>query len=150
MRMAASKSSRQALIREVLGLEQIRNQEDLRLALEKRGVSANQATISRDCREMGLLKTGSGYVLPDQIGAAMLARQQEIKLEHVYSAKTANNLVILKTGPGMAGATAILLDKSGHQDVLGTVAGDDTVFVATPSARTAKALVTDIIQGVLA
>ena len=148
--MTVSKSSRQALIREVLGRESIKNQEELRTALAKEGVSANQATISRDCREMGLLKTVSGYVLPDQLGAAMLASRQDIKLDHVYSANTAHNLVILKTGPGMAGATAILLDKSGRADVLGTVAGDDTIFVATPNAKAAKALVSAIVEGVLA
>ncbi len=149
MHMAASKGSRQALIREILGRESVKNQEELRVALESEGIRANQATISRDCREMGLLKTVSGYLLPDQIGAAVLANRQEIKLDHVYSAQTANNLVVLKTGPGMANATAILLDQSGRKDVLGTVAGDDTIFVATPSAKSAKALVNAIIEGVL-
>lgn len=148
--MSISKSSRQALIREVLGRTEVKNQEGLRKALAEQGITANQATISRDCREMGLLKTSTGYILPDQIGAAMLATRQEIKLDHVYSAKTANNLVILKTGPGMAGATAIMLDKSGREDVLGTVAGDDTIFVATPNAKAAKDLVTAIVEGVLA
>jgi len=147
--MAAHKSSRQALIREIVGQQTIHNQEDLRQSLASEGVEANQATISRDCREMGLLKTPSGYLLPDQIGAALLATRQEVKLEHVYSARTAQNLVVLKTGPGMANATAILLDQSGRKEVLGTVAGDDTIFVATPSTKAAKTLAQVIVEGEL-
>ena len=147
--MTPSKSSRQALIREILGREIVKNQEELRLCLEHEGVTANQATISRDCREMGLLKTNNGYLLPTQIGMAVLGTRQDIKLEHVYSADTASNMVILKTGPGMANATAILLDQSGRDDVLGTIAGDDTIFVATPSAKAAKSLWTAISDGEL-
>ena len=114
-------------------------QEEIRRKLARRGIQVTQATVSRDLEEMGLVKTRSGYRLPEaaEAPAPVQPTLQVILKEFLREVSEASNLVVLKTYPGNAHSVAAVLDAQDWPEVVGTVAGDDTVFVATPSAREA-------------
>ncbi len=114
-------------------------QEELRRKLARHGIRVTQATVSRDIEELGLVKTRSGYRLPDaaEPAAPVQPTLQVILKEFLREAGQASNLVVLKTYPGNAQAVAAALDAQDWPGVVGTVAGDDTIFVATPSPREA-------------
>jgi transcriptional regulator of arginine metabolism len=114
-------------------------QEELRRKLARRGIRVTQATVSRDLEELGLVKTRSGYRLPDaaEPPAPVHPTLQVILKEFLREVGQASNLVVLKTYPGNAHSVAAVLDAQDWPEVVGTVAGDDTVFVAAPSARQA-------------
>jgi len=114
-------------------------QEELRRKLARHGIQVTQATVSRDLEELGLVKTRSGYRLPESAPppAPVQPTLQVILMEFLREVKQASNLVVLKTFPGNAHSVAAVLDAQEWPEVVGTVAGDDTVFVATPSAREA-------------
>ena len=141
------KSRRHALILKLISDERIENQESLRDALMRNGVSATQATLSRDLRELGLVKLadpagGSFYARPgDGAGAAgpkpQLARLLQTLL---HSVDGVGPFVVLKTAPGSAGAVTAALDQAGWEEVIGTIAGDDTVLVITRSEKARKAV----------
>ncbi|MFG0283048.1 MAG: arginine repressor [Phycisphaerales bacterium JB039] len=127
------KRARHELIRTILREEQVASQERLRQALAQRGVEVVQATLSRDLRELGVVKGPRGYTV-----AGDAPRQQPGALErairdYLVSATTAGNFVVLRTGPGRAQPVALEIDLSPPPGVLGTVAGDATIFVATES-----------------
>lgn len=132
-----SKSSRQALIHGLLQEGPIASQSRIGLALERGGFTANQATISRDLKELGVIKTAQGYALPGS-AAKNGKSSRSLRLDHVYQVAVSGSFVVLRTPPAMAHPTAIELDSCDLQDVVGTIAGDDTVFVATPDERRAK------------
>lgn len=127
----------------------VHSQDELLAALRKRGVKVTQPTLSRDLRELGLLKTTNGYVSPDAIApvATFVPREsREHRLEQllrdfVVSAEAAMNMVVLKTPPASAQPVASAIDAAAVDDALGTVGGDDTIFVAfrTPTAAAAFA-----------
>jgi transcriptional regulator of arginine metabolism len=114
----------------------VHSQEDLLLILRKRGFRVTQPTLSRDIRDLGLAKTAAGYVLPGELPpVAMFVPRNEERLEHllrdsVIFAEAAGNLVVLKTPPAAAQPVASALDATPPEDCLGTVGGDDTIFVA--------------------
>ena len=114
-------------------------QEELRRKLARHGIQVTQATVSRDLEELGLVKTRSGYRLPESAPPPVPVQPtlQVILMEFLREVKQASNLVVLKTFPGNAHSVAAVLDAQEWPEVVGTVAGDDTVFVATPSAREA-------------
>jgi len=126
-------------------------QEELRRKLARRGIQVTQATVSRDIEELGLVKTRSGYHLPEpaEPPAPVQPTLQVILKEFLREAEQASNLVVLKTYPGNAHSVAAALDAEEWPEVVGTVAGDDTIFVATPSAREA-ALVRKKIRAIVA
>jgi transcriptional regulator of arginine metabolism len=114
-------------------------QEELRRKLARRGIQVTQATVSRDIEELGLVKTRSGYRLPDaaEPPPSVQPTLQVILKEFLREADQASNLVVLKTYPGNAHSVAAVLDAQGWPEVVGTVAGDDTILVATRGAREA-------------
>ena len=114
-------------------------QEELRRKLARHGIQVTQATVSRDLEEMGLVKTRSGYRLPEtgEPPAPVQPTLEVILKEFLREVSQASNLVVLKTYPGNAHSVAAVLDAQDWAEIVGTVAGDDTVFVATPSAREA-------------
>jgi transcriptional regulator of arginine metabolism len=101
-----------------------------------------QATVSRDLEVLGVVKTRSGYLLPEAVepAAPVQPTLQLILKEFLREVSLASNLVVLKTHPGNAQPVAAVLDSQEWPEVVGTVAGDDTVFVATPDARGAAQL----------
>ena len=140
------KPARQALITELLRQGPVENQGQLLDALFERGVQANQATISRDLRELGVAKTPRGYVLPGETPDAPVGVPH---LDGAYAVSPAANLVVLRTAPGLASRIGLELDAVRHPEIVGTVAGDDTVFVATGGNKQAQQLtrwLRDLIQ----
>jgi transcriptional regulator of arginine metabolism len=131
---------RRTQILDLLRTEEVETQEDLRRKLARRGIHVTQATVSRDIEELGLIKTRTGYSLPDA-ARPMLSVQPTLAIvlkEFLTDARQAANLVVLKTRPGNAHSVAVALDADPWQEVVGTVAGDDTIFIATPSSREAE------------
>lgn len=112
--------------------------------LARASIDSTQATLSRDLRELGVLKGPDGYELPR--GGATEAREQTSnelrKALHAFgrTVKRAGNLVVIRTGPGQAAPLALEIDRANVRDVIGTVAGDDTIFVATASPNKATRL----------
>jgi len=133
-----SKLVRHRRITELIGNEAIYTQEDLRNQLRRSGIHVNQATLSRDLRELGLVKTVNGYALPAaEEGGPDLPT---ILAEFLNDVLRAQNLVILKTSPGHANSVAVALDNEEWPEVVGTIAGDDTILVIAPDNPTAQTL----------
>ncbi len=139
----------------------VHSQDELLAILRKRGFHVTQPTLSRDIRELGLAKTPAGYVVPGDLAsvtpiAAFPPREiREERLDHllrdsVIFAEAAGNLLVLKTPPAAAQPVASALDSTPPEDVLGTVGGDDTIFVAFrhPASATAFAHHVQQIAGI--
>jgi transcriptional regulator of arginine metabolism len=130
-----SKLVRHKRITDLISEEAIYTQEDLRKLLRRSGIHVNQATLSRDLRELGLVKTVNGYALPtaeDAGGPPMPALEHLIR-EFVVDVREAENLLVLKTTPGSAQPVAAALDSAGWEELVGTIAGDDTILIITAS-----------------
>ena len=131
---------RRRQIVDLLRTEEVATQEDLRRKLARRGVHVTQATVSRDIEELGLVKTRSGYRLPEAAEpmAPVQPTLEVVLKEFLSDALQAANLVVVKTRPGNAHSVAVALDATPWEEVVGTVAGDDTILVATRSPREAE------------
>lgn len=129
-------------ILDILRTEDTLTQKDLRRALAQRGIRVTQATVSRDIEELGLVKTREGYRAPGPVEVPAQAQPSldVILKEFLREARQAVNLVIVKTHPGSAHTVAVALDSTGWTELLGTVAGDDTIFLATAGARQAASV----------
>jgi len=132
-------------ILEILQNEAVATQEELRRKLARRGIHVTQATVSRDIEELALVKTRGGYRLPEAAKPAKAAAAPQPTLgillkEFVRGVGVAAHLVVVKTNPGNAHSVGVGLDAENWPEVVGTVAGDDTIFVATPSARHAASV----------
>ncbi len=132
-------------ILEILRAEPVRTQHDLRRKLARRGIEVTQATVSRDIEELGLVKTRAGYRQPDAAPAAPAPPPAQpaanvVLKEFVREVLQAAALVVIKTSPGNAHSVGVALDAGSWQEVVGTVAGDDTVFIATPGPRQAASV----------
>lgn len=134
-----SKALRQRVILEVLDGSSISSQEDLQRALGKRGLKVGQATLSRDMRELGLVKTASGYVLPGEAEPALPPVSRLVR-EFVLEVKAAQNLLVIKTTVGSAQPVAAALDGQDWEEAIGTIAGDDTILMVCSDNRGAKVL----------
>jgi len=129
--MGASKTYRQGQIRQIIRRQKIMSQEELRLELKKeeRPIEISQETLSRDLREMRLARTVKGYMeTPSPEGEPLFAKMAALFLETV---RVAQNLLVLRTGPGHANTVAVALDNENWDEIVGTVAGDDTILVIT-------------------
>ena len=141
------KSYRQAIVLEIIEREPITSQEQLRKRLKARGVEATQATLSRDMKELRLVKAtaDSSYhraadaATPVDPSAKVEAVRHAIG-EYLRRAEAAQQIVVLRTDPGQAQILGIALDRAALDEIVGTVAGDDTLLVVTRDARQARAL----------
>jgi transcriptional regulator of arginine metabolism len=134
-----NKTFRQGQILKLIRSKRILTQEDLAHQLKEAfGVLTTQVTLSRDVRELGLVKTHDGYrqVAPSAGGPDL----GTVVAEFLQDARVAQNLIVLRTSPGNANALAVALDKESWPEVVGTLAGDDTVLVVAPDAHTAAKL----------
>jgi transcriptional regulator of arginine metabolism len=137
---------RQAVILRLIGSRSVRSQEELRQLLRAQGVRVTQPTLSRDMRELGLAKTPRGYVAAEAaVSQFAPAPTRQIKLERTLralalSVQAAGSLVVVRTPPAGAQPVARALDEAILPGVAGTIAGDDTVFIATPGERVARML----------
>ncbi len=130
-----NKSFRQGQILKIIHGKEIYTQDELARELAQLGVPATQVTLSRDMRELGLVKTPEGYrQLPTERTGPHLA---DVANEYLLDIRVAQNLVVLRTSPGNANTLAIAIDREELDEVVGTVAGDDTVLVITPDGETA-------------
>ena len=130
-----NKSFRQGQILQIVRSKEIYTQEELARELGERGVQTTQVTLSRDMREIGLVKTADGYrQLAAETNGPELANVVDDFLQDI---RVAQNLVVLKTSPGNANSLAIAIDREELEEVVGTVAGDDTVLVVTPDNEAA-------------
>ena len=130
-----AKVHRQRLIADWLREHRVGSQEELVARLSLAGIAATQATVSRDLLELGAVKLkreGSiRYVMADQVDAGhTAAKLDRLLAEWVDAIIPAGNLLVLKTPPGSANLVANALDSAGLEEIAGTLAGDDTIFVA--------------------
>jgi transcriptional regulator of arginine metabolism len=139
----------QRLVREV----PVRSQQDLQRLLRRRGFTVAQPTLSRDLRELGLAKTAAGYALPaeaapspEKAAAARTERLERALVEYALVVRTAASLVVLRTPPAAAHPLARALDEADLEGVMGTIAGDDTIFLATRSAAEAESLARRLLR----
>jgi transcriptional regulator of arginine metabolism len=144
-REAGSLRRREAIV-DLLRSGTVRSQAEFQQLLRKRGIVVAQPTLSRDLRELGLAKTPRGYLAPQAAVTRFApASMREEKLRRALrgfalSIRPAGLLVVVKTPPAAAHSLARALDEAELAGVVGTIAGDDTVFVATPSEKAARAL----------
>jgi transcriptional regulator of arginine metabolism len=131
-----NKSFRHGQIIKTIRAKPIYTQEELARELALLGIQATQVTLSRDMRELGLVKTVDGYrqLSKDSNGP----RLNEIANEYLQDIRLAQNLVVLRTSPGHASALAVSIDRQDLDEVVGTVAGDDTVLVVTADVAAAE------------
>jgi transcriptional regulator of arginine metabolism len=152
------KAKRHARILELIVKEEIETQTELAQRLKDEGIDVTQATVSRDIRELQLTKT-SGYIKKGAMvyginqdkknkltDNAVQERLLRIVKDSVLSIDSAGNLVVIKTHEAMAGGVAEAVDADISLDVLGTIAGDNTVFCAVRSEEKANELVKTLSQ----
>jgi transcriptional regulator of arginine metabolism len=145
-----NKPLRQRAILELLERGPVPSQEDLQRILNRRGFDVGQATLSRDIRDLGLVKTSEGYAVAqgDSLSEAALPPVSRLVREFVLSTRTAQNLLVIKTSVGSAQPVAAALDGEDWAEAVGTIAGDDTILMVCPDRRAAKRL-EGRIQGML-
>ncbi|MBE6799266.1 MAG: arginine repressor [Ruminococcaceae bacterium] len=139
------KKDRQARILELIARTPIETQEDLQKKLQSLGYDVTQATVSRDIKELRIVKMldSNGvyrYATSNQSSKTSNLKHREIFNHSAVSVCYAMNDVVIKCHPGMAQGACACLDMMNCQNVLGTLAGDDTIFVITKSEADAKAL----------
>mgnify|MGYP001572142433 CR=1 FL=1 len=135
-----NKHTRQAAILEAISREHVGTQNDLVKALKKKGIEATQVSISRDIAELGLIKVGGVYRAGSaETGAADPELPLRSFLRRVHAAGP--NLTVIRCDPGAAPKVAFALDNLTVPGLVGTLAGDDTVFVAVDSASSQKKLI---------
>ena len=143
------KSNRQSIILEIISTEEIETQNQLMLALKERGIHTTQATLSRDIRDMHLTKEaapngGYRYVAARRETGDHVIRLQKIFRESVVSYDVAQNLFVIRTLPGLASAACSAMDAIHVDGLVGTLAGDDTAFLAMRNNEAAQALFEEI------
>ncbi|MFN2531997.1 MAG: arginine repressor [Pyrinomonadaceae bacterium] len=117
-----NKRDRQQKILRLIRAKPIGTQENLRRMLERAGVPATQSSVSRDLEELGIVKHRGRYTIPRGEGAATRGL---LSLE-----QSGDSLVVARTEPGLASAVAVEIDAAAIPDIVGTIAGEDTIFVA--------------------
>ncbi|HUA21288.1 MAG TPA: hypothetical protein VMB25_21225 [Bryobacteraceae bacterium] len=134
-----NKAFRQGQILKLIRARRILTQDDLARELKSsHGIDTTQVTLSRDIRELGLLKTPEGYrQVAQAAGGPDLAT---VAAEFLRDVRSAQNLVVARTSPGNANALAAALDKEDWPEIVGTLAGDDTILIVAPDAGTADVL----------
>ena len=144
------KSKRQAKIMEIISTTNVETQEQLLAALQDAGFTSTQATISRDIRELRIVKELTSFgtyrytTATREVPATFSGRLNTIFRESVTSFDYAQNLIVIHTLPGLANAAASALDAMNMSVVLGTIAGDDTVFVVMRDSNAAAAFCGEI------
>jgi transcriptional regulator of arginine metabolism len=143
--MEVIKRLRQQQIRDLIATHNIRTQHELAAALRERGYRATQATISRDVSEMGLIKQTRegtrGYSVQPRVEQPETSGEERLAMilrDLPVEIRPAGLMIVVKAVPGSAHAVAAALDRAGWPEVAGSIAGDDTVFIATTDRRGAE------------
>jgi transcriptional regulator of arginine metabolism len=140
------KARRQSLVLEVVQREPVRSQEQLRRRMRAEGFNVTQATLSRDIRELGLVKGGLDGAYQTVAPAATNGHASKSLLhraltDYLTRIDRVQQLVLLRTGPGQAPLLGVAIDAARFPEVVGTLAGDDTILAVTPDSRRARAFV---------
>ncbi|HWK75095.1 MAG TPA: hypothetical protein VNQ81_12530 [Povalibacter sp.] len=132
--------SRRAAILRIIRESTVHNQDELVKVLRKQGIDATQSSVSRDLRELGVAKAGDRYIVPpadDALPPNHFAAVSNFVLE----IRTAGDaLTVIKTTTGTAQSVAVAIDKSSWPEVVGTISGDDAIFIATEDGRAQRKL----------
>jgi transcriptional regulator of arginine metabolism len=134
--MFMNKRERQQKILSLIRATPIGTQEDLRALLEETGVPATQSSVSRDLEELGVVKQHGHYTLPRTNGAAARGL---LSLDHA-----GESLVIARTVPGLASAVAVEIDAAAIPEIVGTIAGEDTIFIAVRDAKSQRTTIKEV------
>jgi transcriptional regulator of arginine metabolism len=134
-----SAPARRSALAKIIREQAVGRQTELVAMLRKHGHVATQSSVSRDLRELGVAKLGDRYVLPE---AAVPTRNDFSSLRQFVSARltAGTNLTVLKTTVGSAQRVAVAIDTARWPEVIGTISGDDTIFIATAGAREQRKL----------
>jgi transcriptional regulator of arginine metabolism len=130
---------RDAIVR-ILRQTAVGRQAELVDLLRREGFDATQSSVSRDLRELGVVKGAERYLLPAVEDALTPSHFEDVRAFVKGYRAAGANLTVLRTTSGAAQSVAIALDKARWPEVVGTIAGDDTIFIATASARTQRRL----------
>jgi transcriptional regulator of arginine metabolism len=131
--------ARREALRQIITHQSVGRQEDLVRLLARAGHHATQSSVSRDLRELGVAKLGDRYVLPDESPPARDAFAAVAGFVRQVQPAGAS-LTVVRTSAGAAQSVAIVLDRAQWPEVVGTISGDDTIFVATGSAAAQRKL----------
>jgi len=130
------KETRQKKILSLIRAKPIGTQEELKSLLERAGVPATQSSVSRDLEELGVVKHRGHYAVPRANGAAARGL---LSLD-----LSGNNLVVARTEPGLASAVAVAIDGAAISEIVGTIAGEDTIFVAVKDQKAQRTVMKKI------
>lgn len=143
------KTKRQAQILELINENHIETQEELLFKLKERGFKVTQATVSRDIKELRLLKSLSPdgkyhYTTVAKNASDGRSGFRSFFTNSVVSVKSAQNIIVIKTMAGMAQGVCASLDSMEYDEILGTIAGDDTIFAVSTDSQTALDFAKDL------
>jgi transcriptional regulator of arginine metabolism len=133
------KSKRQQKILSLIRARRIGTQQELTAMLERAGMAATQSSISRDLEELGIVKSHGFYTLP--------ATAQGPAARGLLGLEPAGDcLVVAKCEPGLASAVAVEIDRAGIAEIVGTLAGEDTIFIAVPERKAQRAAIKKVLE----
>lgn len=140
------KSTRQAVILSLIDKQDIKTQKELAEKLKEQGYNVTQATVSRDIKEMRLLKVLSGlgdykYATADQAEHSVSDRFVRMFVDSVISIEAAGNIIVIKTLSGSANVAGEAIDSMRWPEIMGTLSGDNTIFVVVHNAEDAQHVV---------
>ena len=143
------KKRRHKLILDLINRYDIGTQDELLALLRDEGCDVTQATVSRDIKELKLIKVSTGdggykYAARDENDPKQSVKYLNIIRETIISLKCANNIIVVKTFTGMAQAACAAIDSLYHNRIIGSIAGDDTIFIAVENNEVAHGLVDEI------
>lgn len=128
------KEQRQTAILKLISARAISTQEELSRLLQKKGYPVTQSSISRDLLELGIIKANGNYAMPQK-------PKNAVSLGLLSLEKAGENLIVAKCEPGLASAVAVRIDSAWLEQIIGTIAGDDTIFIAVKDAKSQKAAI---------
>lgn len=145
------KSERHAKIREIITMYDIETQDDLVFALQQGGFQATQATVSRDIRELQLIKVPlddgrSKYAMPAETVTNPLFKLKRALSDHFVHIDRAENLILLKCLPGSAQLVGSLVDQLKWKEIVGTISGDDTLMIVCRTKKQGDELVSKFLK----
>ena len=134
---------RHTAILRIISEQEIETQDDLIAKLKENGFDVTQATVSRDIKQLGLVKTTDGegkyrYSAPHPSSSGSDSKFKNILSEAIISSESAENMVVVRTYSGMANAAAAAIDALASDRILGSIAGDDTILIVTKNDETAE------------
>ena len=145
--MSRDRGKRRLRILEIISARRIATQQNLAKALSAEGWPVTQSSVSRDIRDLGLIKVGGCYRKPHRGTVGPGPDEQRLRESILMVQRAGENLVVVHTPPGEAQRVAVAIDRFAWAEVVGTVAGDDTLFIAVADGKGAQALMRRLSGG---